>query len=139
VDKLDGRIDAGFFDRMAAQWRDEQARCLRDIELHQTANQSYLDEGIHLLELARSARRLFEGQEAREKRRLLDFMVSNCSWKANELTVALRQPFDILMKAATSTMVDDGASGVESAKSKNWLGDLDSNQGCPVQSREFYR
>jgi hypothetical protein len=28
VDKLDGRIDAGFFDRMAAQWRDEQARCL---------------------------------------------------------------------------------------------------------------
>jgi len=49
VDKLDGRIDAGFFDRMAAQWRDEQARCLRDIERHQGANQSYLDEGIHLL------------------------------------------------------------------------------------------
>jgi hypothetical protein len=24
VDKLDGRIDARFFDRMAAQWRDEQ-------------------------------------------------------------------------------------------------------------------
>ncbi len=22
---------------------------------------------------------------------------------------------------------------------KNWLGDLDSNQGCPGQSREFYR
>jgi hypothetical protein len=40
-------IDVRFFDRMAAQWRDEQARCLRDIERHQTANQSYLDEGIH--------------------------------------------------------------------------------------------
>jgi hypothetical protein len=22
---------------------------------------------------------------------------------------------------------------------RDWLGDLDSNQGCPVQSREFYR
>lgn len=22
---------------------------------------------------------------------------------------------------------------------KDWLGDLDSNQGCPGQSREFYR
>ncbi len=21
----------------------------------------------------------------------------------------------------------------------SWLGDLDSNQGCPVQSRKFYR
>jgi len=94
VDKLDGRIDAAFFDRMAAQWRDEQARCLRDIERHQNANRSYLDEGIHLLELARSARRLFERQEPREKRRLLDFVVSNCSWKGGELTVELAQPFE---------------------------------------------
>jgi site-specific DNA recombinase len=82
VDKLDGRIDAPFFDRMAAQWRDEQARCLTDIERHQNANRSYLDEGVHLLELAQSARRLFDRQEAREKRRLLDFVVSNSSWKA---------------------------------------------------------
>ena len=139
VDKLDGRIDAGFFDRMAAQRRDEQARCLRDIERHRTANQSYLDEGIHLLELARSARRLFEGQDAREKRRLLDFMVSNCSWKGNELTVTLRQPFDILMIATSPTAADEGAVGAESGKSEIWLGDLDSNQGCPGQSREFYR
>jgi hypothetical protein len=34
VDKLDGRIDSAFFDRMAAQWRDEQDRCLREVEQH---------------------------------------------------------------------------------------------------------
>ena len=27
----------------------------------------------------------------------------------------------------------------EDRASKNWLGDLDLNQGCPGQSREFYR
>jgi hypothetical protein len=27
----------------------------------------------------------------------------------------------------------------EMAFSARWLGDLDSNQGCPGQSREFYR
>ena len=81
IDKLDGRIDTGFFDRMAAHWRDEQARCLQDIERHQNANRSYLDEGVRLLELAQSARHLFDRQEPREKRRLLDFVVSNCSWK----------------------------------------------------------
>lgn len=73
VDKLDGRIDAGFFDRMSAQWCDEQARCLRDIERHQNANQSYLDEGIHLLELAQTVQRLFERQDAREKPALARF------------------------------------------------------------------
>jgi hypothetical protein len=33
-----------------------------------------------------------------------------------------------------------GTGGTLSARSaESWLGDLDSNQGCPVQSREFYR
>jgi site-specific DNA recombinase len=73
VDKLDGRIDAPFFDRMSCEWRAEQAQCLRDIERHQVAEQSYMDEGVRLLELARDAQRLFERQEPREKRRLLNW------------------------------------------------------------------
>jgi site-specific DNA recombinase len=125
VDKLDGRIDAAFFDRMAAQWRDEQGRCLRDIERHQNANRSYLEEGIHLLELAQSARRLFDRQEAREKRRLLDFVVSNCSWKGGELAVELHQPFDILAKAKAASAMAGGALRADPGQSVTWLGDLD--------------
>jgi site-specific DNA recombinase len=87
VDKLDGRIDAAFFDRMSADWRRDQE-----------ADQSYLEEGVQLLELARNAQRLFAKQEAKEKRRLLGFLVSNCSWKGGELTAELRQPFDLLEK-----------------------------------------
>jgi site-specific DNA recombinase len=71
VDKLDGRVDAAFYERMSRSWREEQARCLREIGQHQAANRSYLDEGVRLLELARNARNLFESREAREKRRLL--------------------------------------------------------------------
>ena len=89
VDKLDGRIDAASFDRMAAAFRAEQAECLRSIEQHQGANQSYMAEGVRLLELARNASRLFEKQEAREKRRLLDFLVSNCSWRDSRLTARI--------------------------------------------------
>src|SRR5262249_49433612 len=74
----------------------EQDRCLCEIERHQTADQSYLEEGVRILELARNAQRLFQKQEPREKRRLLNFLVSNCSWKGGELTAALRQPFDLL-------------------------------------------
>jgi site-specific DNA recombinase len=139
VDKLDGRIDATFFDRMAAQWRDEQGRCLAEIERHQNANWSYLDEGVHLIELAQSAHRLFDRQEAREKRRLLDFVVSNCSWKGGKLTIELRQPFDLLAKTTTGAAASGVLKGGDFRQSEIWLGDLDSNQGCPVQSREFYR
>lgn len=40
-----------------------------------------MEKGMQLLELAQNAQRLFEKQEPREKRRLLNFMVSNRTWK----------------------------------------------------------
>jgi site-specific DNA recombinase len=58
---------------------------LREIERHQKADQSYMDEGVQLLELARNAKRLFGRQEAREKRRLLYFVLSNCTWEQGEV------------------------------------------------------
>jgi site-specific DNA recombinase len=49
LDKLDGRINADFFDRKAAEWRHEQDRLLRSIEMHQAANQNYLEEAVQNL------------------------------------------------------------------------------------------
>jgi site-specific DNA recombinase len=59
LDKLDGRVDGAFFDKKSTEWREEQNRCLREIERHQSAEQSYMDEGIQILELARNAQKLF--------------------------------------------------------------------------------
>ena len=53
VDKLDGLVDAAFFERMSNQWREAQNSCLREIQRHQQADKSYMDEGVQLLELAR--------------------------------------------------------------------------------------
>ena len=41
VDKLDGIVDTAFFEKMSNQWREEQNRCLREIEQHQNADKSY--------------------------------------------------------------------------------------------------
>jgi site-specific DNA recombinase len=122
LDKLDGRVDSAFFDKMSAQWREEQTRCLREIAGHESAEQSYMDEGIQILELARNAQKLFERQEPREKRRLLNFLLSNCSWENGEVVAAFRQPFDFL--AQTTAVATRAAAGldVDSAKSEIWLG-----------------
>jgi site-specific DNA recombinase len=96
VDKLDGLVDVAFFEKMSNQWRDEQNRCLREIERHQEADKSYMDEGVQLLELARKAQTLFDRQEPREKRRPLDFLLSNCTWEDGEVVATFRQPFDLL-------------------------------------------
>ncbi|TIP19068.1 MAG: hypothetical protein E5X90_16995 [Mesorhizobium sp.] len=68
LDKLDGRIDNTFYDRMSAQWRTEQTRLLREIERHGSTEESYMEDGIRLLELARNASRLFAKQPVHEKK-----------------------------------------------------------------------
>jgi site-specific DNA recombinase len=113
---------------MSNQWRDEQARCQREIERHQNADNSYLDEGVALLELARNAQRLFAKQEPREKRRLLSFLLSKCTWEDGEVVGTFRQPFDLLAETAVSATRAAAGETVNTAKTGIWLPELDSNQ-----------
>jgi site-specific DNA recombinase len=122
VDKLDGRIDNHFFDKLSGDWRKEQDRCLREISLHQTADQSYLEEGAQLLELAQGAAGLFQKQNAHEKRRLLNFVLSNCTWKGGELQTTFRQPFDLLAQTTAIIGSSAGRKGLNSAAHPGWLG-----------------
>jgi site-specific DNA recombinase len=123
VDKLDGLVDAAFFERMSNQWREEQNRCLREIERLQAANRSYMDEGVQLLELARNAQRLFAKQEPREKRRLLNFLLSNCTWEDGNVVATFRQPFDFLAETAVSASRVAAGETAKTAKTEIWLGD----------------
>ncbi len=121
LDKLDGRIGATFFDHKAAEWRAEQDRIQRMIQQHQSANQSYLEEGIHLLDLANRAYDLFRKQPPSEKRRLLNFVLSNCTWKGGELSVEFRQPFDMLaFRTMTHQRKKTGRSASD-GQNENWL------------------
>ena len=120
-DKLDGRVETAFFDRKATAWRREQEHLSATIDQHRSAVRTYCHEGVRLLELARRVPELFETQEPREKRRLLDFVFSNCSWKDGTLSAEFRQPFDLLAITATASRTDDAGPDGGEAISKNWL------------------
>ena len=122
VEKLDGLVETAFFEKMSNQWREEQNRCLREIERLQNADKSYMDEGVQLLELARNAQALFAKQQPREKRRLLNFVLSNCTWEDGEVVATFRQPFDILAEATTAADARGAGGSAKSAKTGIWLG-----------------
>lgn len=121
VDKLDGVVDTAFFDKMSSQWREEQNRCQREIDRLQEADKSYMDEGVQILELARDAQRLFESQQPRQKRRLLKFLLSNCSWDDGEVVATFRQPFDFLAETNLIAAEGKGAATAISTKTEIWL------------------
>ena len=127
VDKLDGRIDTAFFDRKSVEWRTEQDRLLRDVEAHQNANRTYIDEGVQLLHLVQCAPQLFERQQPAEKRQLLNFLLSNCVWKDGAVAAEYRQPFDLLAVAHREAEALQRKRGTKKAKTENWLPGMDSN------------
>jgi site-specific DNA recombinase len=86
-------------------------------------DRSYLDKGVQRLELARDAQKLFATQRPREKRRLLNFLLSNCSWEDGKMVATFRQPFDLLAETAISATRVTTPDGAKSAKTDIWLGD----------------
>ena len=127
VDKLDGLVDTAFYEKMSNQWREEQNRCRREIERHQNADKSYKDEGVALMDLARNAQRLFAKQGPREKRRLLNFVLSNCTWEDGEVVATFRQPFDMLAETANTAARLQADEAAKPAKNEIWLPEQDSN------------
>lgn len=120
-DKLDGVISDDFYRRMQIVWREERDRCLKDIERHHSADDEYIDNGIALIRLGREAHDLFERASASEKRRVLNLVLSNCSWAHGELTTKFRQPFDLLSETiAQSTLPEKGETG-DLPENEKWL------------------
>jgi site-specific DNA recombinase len=70
---------------------------------------------------------------------LAEFSYIDSAWEDGKVVATFRQPFDMLAETATvAPRMAVGESAI-STRSEIWLGDLDSNQDCSVQSREFYR
>jgi hypothetical protein len=80
-----------------------------------------------LLKLALGARHAFGHQEAREKRRLLNFVLSNSTWKNGELIARFRQPFDIIVEATATAGGDSGGGALNSPGHPVWLRERMSN------------
>ncbi len=139
VDKLDGRIDGAFYAQMAETWRDEQEKLMREIARHQTADRSYLEEGARLIDLAHGSQQLFAKQEPHEQRRLLNFVLSNSTWKNGEMTVTYRQPFDLIAEATAIAASTENGGALNAPGHPVWLGRLDSNQDRQSQSLQCYR
>lgn len=120
-DRLDGRISTETFDRMAEGWRADQRKVRREIEVHESADRSYMEEGLALLELAGRAVVLYEKQTPDERRRLLNFVLSNSIWRDGDLEVVWRQPFDLLAESLIAIRENNNPPDGNPGGHSEWL------------------
>ena len=91
----------------------------REIDRPGAAEQSYIDVGVQIFEPARKS---CSSDSSRAKPRLLNFVLSNCSWKDGEARVTFRQPFDLLAETTAMAARQEAENTANSAKGEIWLG-----------------
>ena len=103
--------------------KERQAEIATRIDQHQDGAGSFRTTQETLISVASRAADMFARSKAGRKRELA-LVFSNLLRRGRKLESTMRSPFHLMVGRA-----DDAG----------WLGDLDSNQGCSGQSREFYR
>ena len=132
IDNLDGRIETTIFNARTAQFREQERKVARELELRLDANLSYMDEGIVLMSIARDASRRFLEADRRSKKHFLSVVLSNSSFRDRKVSATYREPFDILLKSPQGTVLANSGSAGENTKSAKWQGRSDSNRGPSV-------
>jgi site-specific DNA recombinase len=102
-DRVDGLIDQSYWAEVSAKWREEQNKVLRLMDGYQRAHRDYLERGVRILELAQHVYSLYVKQELREKRRLLDCLLSNSTLDGLTLYPTYKKPFDLIVEGVRTT------------------------------------
>lgn len=99
-DRLEGRISPTEFDAMAASFKTRQAALSEVMASRDQADGEFIADASTVLELASRAPQLFMSSNVADKRRLLNFVVSNLELDGENLLIKLKAPFDAIAECS---------------------------------------
>ena len=113
-DYLEGRISEVFWRRKSEEWESELTTLEAEFNRLSYSTPAYAATAERILELAKNAYFLYAQQDFAERRRLLDAVLSNCTFDRGTLCPTYIKPFDLLSRGR---------------QTGNWRGRRDS---CPL-------
>ncbi len=112
VDKVDGKIPVGFWQRKSTEWQAQEQQILSAISVLGGRSPEHLVDAARALELANKAYFLYLKQKPTEQAKLLRIVLSNCALDAVSIYPTYRKPFDLIFRRA---------------KKEEWYARVDSN------------
>jgi hypothetical protein len=106
--------------RKSQQWTSEMREIRLALAHHERVGSKSYELGIGILELAKRAHSLYLQQNNDEKRKLLNTLLSNCTFVRGTLYPTYNKPFDILARKD---------------KNENWRPQRDSNSQFAIVQR----
>ena len=133
LDKLDGRIDSGFYDQKAAEWRRQQ----RELQAQMTTGARSATEAVGLIRQVSTACGSFDQQPSPQKRKLIEEIVEKASWQNGELRAVLTAPFSVLARSNSVTQTKEREKPGSGHQIENWRRGGDSNRILPNTARNL--
>ena len=97
TDKLEEKIDLGYWESRTATYKNEQTEILGKIEALKSSNTKYMVEGIKLMEIANKAAKLFPMMTKEEKREMVSLVISNPRLENASIQYDYKKPFGQLV------------------------------------------
>lgn len=102
-ERIDGKIDKGFYERKRDQYEEQLERISEAISKHTKANIDYKRLGINIFELSQIGKEIYEKDALPgEKKDLLRFIFSNLKLKDEKLYPTYKNGFQVVAKHAES-------------------------------------
>ena len=126
-DRLDGRIDAGTYDKKASEIGEQQEQIRQKIRTAEAIMLPAASEAVDLMTLTSKAAELFQEQIGAEQRKLLHLVLKEASWKGGELRMSLREPFEELRLSNSASDRNSKPFDGDESNFDNWRRERDSN------------
>ena len=98
LDKLDKKISEEFWQSHTSKWLEEKDRLTAKLTSIQKADRNYLENANLVIELSKKALPFFKKENGDQKRRLINILVSNCSYKDEKLDIELKPVFKMMLE-----------------------------------------
>jgi len=97
-DFVAGHISEDLWKRKSAEWEADLQALEAELTRVEQPRQPIMTTAERILELAQKAEFLYKSQDRAEQRRLLEIVLSNCTFDRGSLTPTYNSPFDLLVR-----------------------------------------
>src|SRR5262249_8629178 len=127
LDRLDGRINAAFFDEKSKEWRDEQKKIEERMSQLATIGLRSATDAVQMMKAASNACESFDQAEPGQQRALASALFQNATWKSGEFESGWKSPFDKMALSNSLSRMKEREKRGSGQEIEIWLPGMDSN------------